>query len=303
MISSRLAAPPLREELVRTGTVVPMGVDGLYGRSAAFMQVFDGLDRLLTRAGDQPNVERFRFPPLLPAADLLRTDYLRSFPDLVGAVHSFCGDDHDHARLLHTIDEDGPWTEELAPTDLVLLPAACYPLYPMVSGVLPEQGRTFDVLGLCFRHEPSIDPARMQSFHQREFVHIGAPEHALEFRNTWLERALEILDELGLDVRAEVANDPFFGHAGRMLAAGQRAAALKYEVVASVADAAQPTAITSANYHQDHLTSAFGIERPDGAPAHSACIGFGMERIVLALFVRHGTDLGRWPTTVSGTLW
>ncbi|WP_426572112.1 amino acid--[acyl-carrier-protein] ligase [Aquihabitans sp. McL0605] len=302
MTTTPVTAPSLRHQLVDDGAVVPMGADGLYGRGASFMQVFDGLDRLLTATGVQPHVERFRFPPILPAADLLRTDYLRSFPDLVGAVHSFCGDDHAHAHLLQTIDQGGRWSDELEPTDLVLLPAACYPLYPMASGVLPEQGRVFDVLGLCFRNEPSLDPARMQSFHQREFVHLGSPERTLEFRNRWLERALEIFDELGLEVRAEVANDPFFGRAGRMLAVGQRAAALKYEVVATVADAEHPTAITSANYHLDHLTSAFGIEAPGGGPAHSACIGFGMERIVLALFARHGTDLARWPTTVAGML-
>mgnify|MGYP000921044685 CR=1 FL=1 len=94
-----------------------------------------------------------------------------------------------------------------------------HPALAMASGVLPPGGREFDVLGLCFRREPSLDPARMQSFHQREFVHIGDPDSALEFRNRWLDRALQIMEDLGLDVRAEVANDPFFGHAGRMLAA------------------------------------------------------------------------------------
>jgi seryl-tRNA synthetase len=264
--------------------------------------VFDGLDRLLSHCASPAHLERFRFPPVLPASDLLRTDYLRSFPDLVGSIHSFCGGDHDHARLMDKIDRGAVWSDELEPTDLVLLPAACYPLYPMASGVLPPGGREFDVLGLCFRREPSLDPARMQSFHQREFVHIGDPDSALGFRNRWLDRALQIMEDLGLDVRAEVANDPFFGHAGRMLAAGQRSAALKYEVVAAVADAEHPTAIASANYHQDHLTSAFGIVTSDGGTAHSACIGFGMERIVLATFARHGTDLADWPRSVVGLL-
>ena len=32
-----------------------------------------------------------------------------------------------------------------------------------------------DVFSYCFRHEPSVDPARMQMFRMREFVRIGEP--------------------------------------------------------------------------------------------------------------------------------
>jgi hypothetical protein len=125
----------------------------------------------------------------------------------------------------------------------------------------------------------------------------------MEFRDAWLERALELLTGLGLDVRSEIANDPFFGRAGRMLAANQKSAELKYEIVATVGDADHPTAITSCNCHLDHLGGAFGITLPDGEPAHSACVGFGMERITLALFAAHGTELSAWPLKVKEQLW
>ena len=67
---------------------------------------------------------------------------------------------------------------------------------------------------------------------------------------------------------------------------------------ATVGDADQPTAIASSNCHADHLGGAFHITLADGSVAHSACVGFGMERIVLALFAAHGTDLGSWPAGV-----
>ena len=111
-------------------------------------------------------------------------------------------------------------------------------------------------------------------------------------------RAFIAQDESRLDVRDEVANDPFFGRAGRMLAANQRGDALKFEVVATIANADKPTAIVSCNCHQDHLTVPFGISTADGGVAHSACVGFGMERIVLALFAAHGMTLGSWPVDV-----
>ena len=99
-----------------------------------------------------------------------------------------------------------------------MLPAACYPIYPMVSGELPSGGRLFDVLGTCFRREPSDNPARMQAFHMHEFVHVGTPESTLAFRDSWLGRVQEMLGDLGLQVVQDVANDPFFGRVGSMLA-------------------------------------------------------------------------------------
>jgi seryl-tRNA synthetase len=292
-----------QDKLVDAGVLVRSTVKGLYGKSRPFVEVFDGLDRLVTAAGAPDGPELFRFPPMLPREHFVRTDYHRSFPDLIGSIHSFTGGDADHAEFLRTVDDGEDWSRALSPTDLVLVPAACYPLYPMVSGQLPEGGRTFDVLGSCFRHEGSDDPARMMVFHQHEFVHVGTPDSALAFRDSWLERSQAMMAGLGLDVRAEVANDPFFGRAGRMLAASQRQAALKFEVVATVADADRPTAIVSCNCHQDHLTVPFEVTSADGERAHSACVGFGMERIVLALFSAHGTDTTAWPDEVRSRLW
>ena len=81
-------------------------------------------------------------------------------------------------------------------TDLVLLPAACYPVYPWVAsaGKLPSGGRLVDVLCYCFRHEPSADPARMQAFRQRENVCIGAAEDVAAWHQSWIDRGLELLD-------------------------------------------------------------------------------------------------------------
>ena len=298
------AQTTFRDRMVEAGVIVPMGVDGLLGKGRAFMDVFSGLDALLSATVQGEPHEFFRFPPLVPRSVLERTDYPRSFPDLIGTIHSFSGGDADHAELVRMLGDGEDWTQALDATEVTLLPASCYPLYPMAAGQpLPDGGRTFDVLGTCFRNEPSADAARQQIFHQREFVRIGSPDDALDFRDMWLARSLEILTGLGLDVRSEVANDPFFGRAGRMLAANQRGAALKYEVVATVGDAEHPTAIASCNCHQDHLGAAFGIDQTDGTVAHSACVGFGMERIVLALFAAHGTDLAGWPTDVRSRLW
>jgi seryl-tRNA synthetase len=190
-------------------------------------------------------------------------------------------------------------------TDLVLTPAACYPVYPAIAarGQLAAGGITIDAGGAyVFRREPSGDPARMQIFHQREIVRIAEPETVQAWRDLWRDRAVQLLGQIGLQVKLEVATDPFFGRSGRMLAASQREQQLKFEVVTQIAGP-EPTAIASFNYHQEHFASAYGIRLADGSEAHTACLGFGLERITIALFRTHGLDLRAWPTDVRGRLW
>jgi seryl-tRNA synthetase len=290
-------------ELVAHGLLIPSGVAGVYGRSGLFESVVERFDAFVSRAGANDGADVLRFPSLLPRTHFERSGYLKSFPHLAGSVHSFCGDEHGHADLLRTLDAGGDWSRSLAPTDVVLTPAACYPLYPTLTGArLPDEGRLFDVLTTCFRHEPSTDPARMQMFRQREYVRVGTPEAVRAHRDLWLERGLAMLQAVQLPVHADVANDPFFGRAGRMLAVNQRDQALKFELLVPICSSEKPTACVSCNYHQDHFGHAYEITLADGSPAHTACVGFGLERIALALFRWHGFDVARWPLGVRRTL-
>lgn len=216
-------------------------------------------------------------------------------------MHTFRGGDREHAALLATHKAAQDWTDHLVPADVTLCSAACHPLYPTLTGPLGED-RVFDIRGWVFRAEPSLDPARMQAFRQHEMVFVGSPAGAENHRDHWLSTGLELLSGLGLPVEKVVANDPFFGRAGRILASGQRHEELKYELVCEVASPDAPTAITSTNLHRDHFGTDFGIVLGDGSPAHSACIGFGLERVALALFRHHGLDVGRWPSSVREPL-
>ncbi len=290
------------DEFVAAGLLIPSGVPGLYGRSGVFEAVIEQFEQLVTRRAAHLKSEVMRFPPILNRQHYLRTDHLETFPNLMGSVHSFTGKDREHMALLHKKEAGEDWTRDLAPTDVMMTPAACYPLYPTATGTLPEGGRTVDLISYVFRHEPSVDPARMQIFRQREFVRLGTPEQALAHRDYWLAQGQEILQSVGLDVKSEVANDPFFGRGGRVMAATQKEQTLKFELVYPIASAEKTTAITSCNYHLDHFGKAFEIKTADGQVAHSACIGFGLERIALALFKTHGFDPKNWSNSVRQVL-
>ena len=105
---------------------------------------------------------------------------------------------------------------------------------------------------------------------------------------------MAMLQSLELPARSDVAADPFFGRGGKMLAAGQIEQRLKFEVLVPVIWGEKPTACCSFNYHQDKFGSVFGITTPDGETAHSACLGFGMERVAMALEVLEGAHYLHW---------
>ncbi|WP_199539915.1 amino acid--[acyl-carrier-protein] ligase [Paraburkholderia kururiensis] len=308
------AAPTFRDELLAKGILIDTGENGLYGRSQVFEDVVDRLNVAITHLGADQNPEVLRFPPAMRRTDFEDSEYLKSFPNLAGTIHSFCGSDAGHQRLLRCLDDamaerdddrDPAWMEQQQPTRVVMTPAACYPVYPVISrrGPLPQGGATIDVLSYCFRHEPSLDPARMQMFRQREYVRLGSPDEVMAFRQMWIERGSLLVSLLALPVDVDLANDPFFGRGGKIIADSQRQQALKFELLIPVANPESKTACLSFNYHMDHFGVIWKLQCADGSVAHTGCVGFGMERITLALFRHHGLDVNAWPADVRALLW
>jgi seryl-tRNA synthetase len=294
------AATPaeFRQQLLAAGILAATAEDGLYARSDAFERVALAFDALVTRRATAMGATRWSFAPIQPRASLERTGYLASFPHLAGSVHVFTGNDRDHAEMLRRINAGEDWSSALSPAPTVLCSACCQPLYPLMSGRLPVGGRLVDVTGWCFRHEPSLDPCRMQAFRQHDVVYLGTSDGVRQHLDGWLDRGADLLESLGLEVQRVVASDPFFGRGGGLMSESMLSSELKHELIAAVASDVPSTALMSANEHRDHFSTAFGIELADGTPATTACIGFGLERVTLALLDRHGLDPAQWPAGV-----
>jgi seryl-tRNA synthetase len=291
---------PERLESIAGAVLRPVGANGLHARTGLFEQVLDGVAVALDRERDAA-AEVLRFPPVMSRALLEQSGYHKNFPHLLGCVCSMHGSEAEIRTLLAT---DKPWVDALDPTELVLTPAACYPVYPMAAarGPVPAAGLIFDVASYCFRREATHEPGRMQSFRMREFVHMGTPESAQSFRHDWVPRAERLAQRLALPYRIDRASDPFFGRVGKMMAVSQVEQALKFELLIPVNSEEAPTACMSFNYHQDHFGTTWGLSGERGDVAHTACVAFGLDRLGLALFATHGLDLKAWPATVRETL-
>jgi seryl-tRNA synthetase len=290
-------------QLADSGLLVRSGVPGVYARGPRFERIRLAFDALVSRAAAPEAPEGMYFPPLLPREQLETFGYLNSFPHLAGTVFCFDGDEAAAVRQAEAAAAHDDWSEFQQMTEMVLTPAACYPLYPAIAarGPLPEAGLTLDTGdAYVFRREPSDDPARMQIFHMREIVRVADRDTVLAWRGAWRTRAEQLLRGLGLDLELDIASDPFFGRSGRLLAAAQRDQELKWELLAPVAGV--PTAIASSNYHQDHFGHTCHVLTADDGPAHTSCIAFGEERVTLALISAHGPDTAAWPNGVRRAL-
>lgn len=293
----------VKDETILDHLFRPMGVDGVYARTRQYEDVADALQQLISRRRPD-DAEVFRFPPVMSLRQLETSGYLNSFPQLLGCVCCLHGTEADISAAVNRAKQGVDWTQETRVADLVLSPAACYPIYPIAAkrGAISQQGLIFDVAADCFRHEPSRDLDRLQSFRMREFVRIGAPAQIATFREQWMKRASALAADLQLPFEFDRASDPFFGRVGQLMAANQIEESLKFELLIPVRENGAPTACMSFNYHRDHFGKTWGILDEAGAHAHTGCVAFGVDRLTLALFATHGLSISDWPPGVLDVL-
>ncbi len=293
-----------QRELCAAGLLIESGVPGVYGHGQAYERVRDQLTAAVSGLALAGGASKLSFPPVVPRRDLETNGYVGNFPHLAGSIFGFEGSESEARSQGERAAAHEDWSEFQNQTDLMMLPAACYPVYPALAarGPVALEGVTFDLGGAwVFRHEPSEDPARRQTFRMHEIVRIGQADDVAQWRVDWSERGVQLFSELGLDGKLENANDPFFGRVGRLLAANQSAEELKWELEVQIAGPTR-TACASFNYHMDHFGDVWDLKLADGSLAHTACAAFGQDRIVLALFRTHGVDLESWPSAVRRRL-
>ena len=116
----------------------PTGSNGVHARTARFETVIEALSALITQHREA-DTEVLRLPPVMSRRHVEKAGYLHGFPHLLGCVCGLQGDEADIHAAVGRFNAGRDWTDALRATDLVLTPAACYPLYPLAAtrGAVP----------------------------------------------------------------------------------------------------------------------------------------------------------------------
>lgn len=250
------------------------------------------LDALFRAWAGEWSAEEHVFPPFLPAAELDKVDYFRSFPQLATFPVSLAPDEQNLAAFAETAcSRDGALTlGRLQPVREVLTPAACYHFYVRLQGRTLERPVYLTTCATCFRSEREYTALERQwSFSMREIVCIGGFEDVVAFLDAAKARLVEFAARYALPAALELATDPFFGGERHPKYVAQKLAPTKLELLFQ-----RRLAIASVNVHRNFFGERFDIAYA-GSPAYSGCVAFGLDRWIAAILATYGDDPGAWP--------
>jgi seryl-tRNA synthetase len=262
------------------------------------LELYRNLDQLFLSWAGEAGAAEFLFPTFIPARELAKLDYFRSFPHLVTFPVTLDSDEENLKRFTEGEPMDSTETIHLsaqAPIKDVLTPAACYHFYVQFQGESLDAPRYVTTRATCFRRESHYLPLERQwSFSMREIVCIGTADEVKTFLKEHQNEIDRFLKAAALSVEWKTATDPFFNPSSNPKYLLQKLDPVKTEMVYRTG-----LAIGSINFHRNYFGEAFKISR-EGKEAFSGCVAFGIERWMYAFLNQFGTDESDWPNLDLG---
>lgn len=297
------------DEMRRRGWVFEHG-QGQVSLSGPPLNALNALDlRLAAEYHDKFDAIDHSYPAMIKADLLARCGYFEMHPNSVSFV-SHAVEDFDELEAFRRANVGKselivPGHNSLALPEYCLNPAACFPSYEALEGRrLPEAGTTLTWRGRVFRYESRNTTGldRLWEFNVRELVFVGSDDFVLNGRAQAMDLIIALCEEWDMDCRIETATDPFFATVYAAKAFWQQAMDVKHEVRAKVEDmpdgSVRTIAVGSLNLHGDFFGNRFHIKDAGDEMAASGCVGFGLERLMFALFAQHGLDAASWPVAL-----
>lgn len=288
--------------------ITPVGPGHLVlrGGAARLMRAID--EKLLDVIAGEFGAEEEVYPSTILCSSLDRVSHFTSFPEHVDFV-SHLRRDLDVLSEFARGCREGGWRPELhegsmSPPDFAVCPSCCYHCYEAMEGWrLQRPGRSVTAKVACHRYEGQNTTAmsRLRAFHMREVVWVGHPEYVRECRRRTDQLLIQWAKDWELDCTFENANDMFFTEDYAIKASFQRQQEAKRELRMRIPFENKTMACCSTNFHAATFGKAFDIQ-VDGRPATSACLGWGCERWVYAVFSQFGLDESAWPEGVRADL-
>jgi hypothetical protein len=226
------------------------------------------LDRAFEDRFASLGAQRWKLPPLLPAAPLKAIGYFENFHHIANVVGKLPDADCD----CEVIDNGG----------LVVPSAACYGVYLQLRDTALDANTLITVNANCARYEQSYEPlVRLGAYSLRELIQIGDLAETRAFFAAMQNAVVEFAKKVGLPITLEVAADSFF-QTDSPKSVLQKLSKTKLELVY-----AGQLAVGSINFHRNYFGDRFGISH-GGEPAFTSCFGVGLER--WAHMIRDASD-------------
>ncbi len=284
--------------------VTPVGTGHviLRGLAAQLMSLIDyKVEKEFAR---QFKAELEIYPPTIKGETLDRCAHFTSFPEHMDFV-AHLKQDLDVLNGFSNDCREKRWSPELhegrmAASELAISPSCCYHCYEGMEGWdLGIGGRCVTATLACHRYEGANHRSlsRLRSFTMREVIFIGPPRYVIEARARAEQLIIQWAKDWELGCSFETANDMFFTQDFSVKASFQRLQHAKKELRLQLPGEKQSLSVFSSNFHSVTFGKAFNIT-VSGRPATSACVGWGYERWVYAIFSQFGFDIKQWPAAL-----
>jgi seryl-tRNA synthetase len=287
--------------LVDRRWVTPVGPGHvvLRGPAAQLQRVIE--TKVLETVAARFGAEEEFYPSTILCKSLDRINHFTSFPEHVDFV-SHLREDVDVLGVFAQKSREQGWKPEhhdglMSSIDFAICPSCCYHCYEsMENWNLAAPGRSATMVVNCHRYEAGnlTTMSRLRAFHQRDVVFVGDVDYVRRSRTEADAILIQWAKDWQLDCRFENANDMFFTADFSVKASFQRQQEAKRELRLRIPFENKSISVSSSNFHGATFGKAFRIN-VDNRPATSACLGWGYERWVYAVFSQHGLEIAAWP--------
>jgi len=239
------------------------------------------------------------YPVMIPVDAYRKTNYLTESPQ----YSIFCCNSIEDLDMLSDLNESidkGTVSDKLSEPAYALSPSACFHTYLEFNKKTIKNNTTVTFTQSVFRNEGRFnfsDFGRLRDYHVREIVFLGNENYVIEMRSKVLSEAIDVMNKLGLCGKVLIASDPFVIPEMQKFKKLQVMRETKYELRLNY-ESDKTLACASFNLHGTAFTHPFSIELSGESNTVTGCVGFGLERWVLAFLSQYGINIDNWPECV-----
>lgn len=239
-------------------------------------EIFENLDKDFLSFLDGYDVKKYNIPAMIDAEILTKCNYYESFPQHLSLISTVRED-----KLEQVSSNKGVTFNDVQIHNKILTPAACLHLYPMIEKLQPNNNLNVTTRARVYRYEGNRynEIGRLWDYTVREFVFVGSVEYVREMLEKMMEKTLEYAKRIAPASKLVSSSDIFFRcKRNEIKKKLQIANEKKFEVIIPIDG--EDVAVASFNYHGNHFSMPFHFDQQGSIV--SGCVGFGIERWVLA---------------------